>query len=469
MPGAETGRDYDNAFTWDFTAYPGGTRVTGETARYNGTGINRYDYWAVTLEKGKTYAIQTRLPTAFNTYLYLYNEQRSYVAADNDSGDDGYPLSKIVYTPTKEELFYVRVGGSYYYYDFGFYVLEIDPAPKNFRKMFWVPSRFVSRAQTAHAVGVTFDAIKSRNSAGIPSRILIRGHAEAGNPDRFDARAPGAAAQTGARFTSVRTPTVVISPDRFDTRHQTSAQTTARHDTRRQIDASNPSRFSTRSEGHTQAPVVFDAHGNNRIAIPSRHAALTRSGWSLHARDTATGQVTDLGFIDADALNPEEPKELTDIPLPDGIYEIEVRPHALLWPNTRSRPVITLTAGGSSGGGGDTGTGLPVIQDLHRTVEDSFSVIRWRVAEEADHAGLAFGVWFDTTLPVDTSRPPDRLVAYYPQIGSYRTSYAHTADAAVAVAAIVGTERGEVAELTLPWSLVPPISPPNQVANQHST
>ena len=224
----------------------------------------------------------------------------------------------------------------------------------------------------------------------------------------------------------------------------------------RQLDAINLSRFGTRSEGQAQVPVVFDAHGNNRIAIPSRHAALTRPGWSLHARDTATGQTTDLGFFDADA----PAKELTDIPLPDGIYEIEVCPHALLWPDTRSRPVITLTAGDQ--GGGNTGTGLPVIQNLHRTIEDGFSIICWQVAEEANYAGLAFGVWFDAALPVDTNRPPDRLVAYYPQIGSYRTSYAHTADAGVAVAAIVGQEQGEVAELALPWSLVPPISPPNQ-------
>ncbi len=352
-----TGRDFDNAFSWDFTAYPGGTRVTGETARYDVTGINRYDYWAVTLEKGKTYAIQTRLPTAFNTYLYLYNEQRSYVRADNDSGDDGYPLSKIIHTPTKEETYYVRVGGSYYYYDFGFYVLEIDPAPKNFRTMLWVPSRFSCRAPTAHAVPVAFDVISARNHAGVPSRFLVRGHAEAGNPDRHDARGPGTQAQTGARFTSVRTPTVVISPDRFDARNQAEAQTTDRHDARHQLDAANLSRFGTRSEGQAQIPVVFDAHGNNRIAIPSRHAAMTRPGWSLHARDTATGQTTDLGFIYADA----PAKELTDIPLPDGIYEIEVRPHALLWPDTRSRPVVTLTAGDQ--GSGNTGTGLPVIQN----------------------------------------------------------------------------------------------------------
>jgi len=456
MPGAETGRDFDNAFSWDFTAYPGGTRVTGETARYDGTGINRYDYWAVTLEKGKTYAIQTRLPTAWNTYLYLYNEQRSYVAANNDNGDDGYPLSKIVYTPTKEETFYVRVGGSYYYYDFGFYVLEIDPAPKNFRKMLWVPARISSRAPAAHAVPVAFDVISARYHAGVPSRFLVRGHAEAGNIDRFDVRAPGTQAQTGARFTSVRTPTVVINPDRFDARNQAGAQTADRHDARRQLDAANPSRFGTRSEGQAQIPVVFDAHGNNRIAIPSRHAAMTRPGRSLHARDTAAGQTTDLGFIDADAPT----KELTDIPLPDGIYEIEVRPHTLLWPDTRTRPVITLTAGDQ--GGGNTGTGLPVIQNLHRTIEDGFSIIRWQVSEEANHAGLAFGIWFDAALPVDTNRPPDRLVAYYPQIGSYRTSYAHTADGAVAVAASVGLEQGEVAELALPWSANPPDSPSNQ-------
>lgn len=462
MPGEETGRDFDNAFSWDFTKYPGGTRVTGETARYNGTGINRYDYWAVTLEKGKTYAIQTRIPSAFNTYLYLYNDQRSYIRADNDSGDDGYPLSKIVHTPSKEETFYVRVGGSYYYYDFGFYVLEIDPAPKNFRKMLWVPSRFSSRAPTAHAVPVAFDVISARYHTGVPSRFLVRGHSEAGNPDRFDARASGALAQTGARFTSVRTPTVVISPDRFDARNQAGAQTADRHDARRQLDAINPARFGTRSEGQAQVPVVFDAHGNNCISVPSRHTALTRPGWSLHARDTATGQVTDLGFIDTDA----PAKELTDISLPDGIYEIEVRPHALLWPDTRSRPVITLTAGDQ--GGGNTGTGLPVIQNLHRTIEDGFSIIRWQVSEEANQADLAFGVWFDTAQPVDTNRPPDRLIAYYPQIGSYRTSYAHTNDAAVAVAAIVGMDRGEVSELALPWSLVPPISPPNQT-NRHTT
>jgi hypothetical protein len=38
----------------------------------------------------------------------------------------------------------------------------------------------------------------------------------------------------------------------------------------------------------------------------------------------------------------------------------------------------------------------------------------------------------------------------------------HTANAAVAVATIVGAARGEAAELVLPWSLVPLNSPPNQ-------
>ena len=103
-----------------------------------------------------------------------------------------------------------------------------------------------------------------------------------------------------------------------------------------------------------------------------------------------------------------------------------------------------------------------MIQNLHRTIENGYSIIRWQVSEEANHASLSFGIWFDTALPVDTNRPPDRLIAYYPQIGSYRTSYVHTADAAVAIAAIIDAQRGGIAELDLPWTLIPPISPPNQ-------
>jgi hypothetical protein len=127
-----------------------------------------------------------------------------------------------------------------------------------------------------------------------------------------------------------------------------------------------------------------------------------------------------------------------------------------------TQTVVTQRVAVGDQGGGNTGTGLPVIQNLHRTIEDAFSIIRWQVSEEANHAGLSFGIWFDTGLPVDTNRPPDRLIAYYPQIGSYRTRCAHTEDGAVAIAAIVGAKRGEVAELALPWSLVPPTSPPNQ-------
>ena len=57
MPGTGDGSSWQNAFDWDHTQYPGGTRVFGQTARYSGVGINRYDYWAMTLEAGKTYAV----------------------------------------------------------------------------------------------------------------------------------------------------------------------------------------------------------------------------------------------------------------------------------------------------------------------------------------------------------------------------------------------------------------------------
>ena len=104
-----------------------------------------------------------------------------------------------------------------------------------------------------------------------------------------------------------------------------------------------------------------------------------------------------------------------------------------------------------------------LVRSLSCTIEDGFSIIRWQVSEEANHADVAFGIRFEAGLPVDTDRPPDRLVAYYPQIGSYRPSHVHTADAAVAVAPIVGAERGGDAELALSWSLVLLPSPPNQL------
>ena len=131
---------------------------------------------------------------------------------------------------------------------------------------------------------------------------------------------------------------------------------------------------------------------------PSRDPRLPLPGWTLlYARDTTTGVASLLGFIPADA----DPRELLGGPLPDGVYEIEVRPSELFWDECRGRKVITLIAE-SAGGGGST-TGLPVIQNLRREIVSFQSVIRWNVVAEYEPGAFEFGLWFGLALPVDTS------------------------------------------------------------------
>ncbi|MBI2192426.1 MAG: hypothetical protein HYU36_10620 [Planctomycetes bacterium] len=71
---------------------------------------------------------QTRNPTAWDTYLYLYSPEGYYVAADYDSGDDGHGLSKITYLTPSEGWYRLTVWGYYYYGQYGPYALESVPA-----------------------------------------------------------------------------------------------------------------------------------------------------------------------------------------------------------------------------------------------------------------------------------------------------------------------------------------------------
>jgi hypothetical protein len=165
-----------------------------------------------------------------------------------------------------------------------------------------------------------------------------------------------------------------------------------------------------------------------------------------------------LGFIPTDAA----PKELLGVPLADGVYEIEVRPSEWFWDERRGRKVITLIAGSS--GGGNTTTGLPVIQNMRREIVSFQSVIKWNVVAEYEPGSFRFGLWFGATSPVDTSGAPDQTVDYVSGQGEYQAAHAQTAPEYVAGAAYTPTERGQSAELFLEWDTVAPVSPPNQYA-----
>jgi hypothetical protein len=175
-------------------------------------------------------------------------------------------------------------------------------------------------------------------------------------------------------------------------------------------------------------------------------------------RHVVTSQGFFLGFIDED----DDPKELFNIPLPDGVYEVEVRPHQYFWENCRSRKVTTLVV--KSGVIGSTG--LPVIQNLRRDVVAFASQIKWKITEEYAPGAFQFGLWFSPTTPVDTSGPPDQTVGYSSEIGEYQYTHNQTGNEYVALAAFTATQLGPVAEIYLPWDIIPPISPPDQSAQK---
>ena len=84
MPGNNDGSDSANAFDWDFSQFPGGTRVFGNTA------TNQRDFWAVELQAGQEYDIQTRLPRDYDTFLYLYDiDGLTLLRTNDDGGEDG--------------------------------------------------------------------------------------------------------------------------------------------------------------------------------------------------------------------------------------------------------------------------------------------------------------------------------------------------------------------------------------------
>ncbi len=453
MPGLENGSSIANAFTWDHTQYPGGTRVFGRLTTSGGGG-NYQDWWALYLLAGKTYVFQTRLPTAFDPYLYLYNSAGSYVAYDNNSGDDGSGMAKMTYACTAEGWYFIVVylySGSY-----GPYILESVPAPKSFKNYSVSPARLDARKTLEAAVWSRFEAISKKVFAGNPCRFEVRPRTTGGNAGRFSARA-GREAGIQSRFNAIKTPIVVVSPARFDSRAGMTGLNASRFGIRVGQEAAVPSRFETRRVELADIISRFGVQARSLGGItPSRNDALVRPGWTLYGRDTETGAASLLGFIPADA----DPRELLGVPLPDGVYEIEVRPSEWFWDECRGRKVITLIAG--SAGGGGTTTGLPVIQNLRRDLVSFQSVIRWNVVAEYEPGAFRFGLWFGATSPVDTSGAPDQTVDYVSGQGEYQAARAQAAPEYVAVAAYTDVEQGSASELFLDWDAIAPISPPNQ-------
>lgn len=451
MPGLENGSSLANAFSWDPTAYPGGTRVFGTTS-YN----QSQDWWALYLLAGKTYVFQSRLPTTWSHYLYLYDANGSYLSGSSSGGDDGYPLSKLTYTPQKEGWYYLTIYGYYYYGYYGPYVLESVPAPKSFRTFCASPGRFSACSVASAAVPSRFDVIRDRTQAAQPARYTICAKTTRVNGSRLAIRSVQQR-QTAARFNTIKTPTVLVVPSSFSARGPVGANNVSRLIVRSGQQLVIPSRWDERCLGTADVISRFNSQVRASVASVARHQALTLPGWAIWARDTATGQFTRLGFLPADI----PAGQLLNVPLPDGVFEIEVRPSEWFWPECRGRRVMTLITGED---GGDPPAGLPVIQNLRREITGGASIIKWNVVAEASPEAFDFGLWFGPASPVDTSGPPDQVVPHYSGQGEYHVLHAQASPQVVAVMAFTSTTRGAVAELILPWDTTLPAGPPDQFA-----
>lgn len=196
----------------------------------------------------------------------------------------------------------------------------------------------------------------------------------------------------------------------------------------------------------TNAPVI-----NNSFVNP---------GWSIHAKNVDTDQMLDLGFISI--ATPPDERKIEDVPLAKGVWEIEVRLHQWYWADCRWRKITTLVVSDEI----IEQDSFSVIHNLRHSVEHYRAVLRWEVVDERNPKYHHFAIWLSNTTPVDTENTPAEILLHVPATGTYKYDYAQAQPIYAAVATIKsdGSEHGPVSEIYCPWSLVAPISPPNQQA-----
>jgi len=276
---------------------------------------------------------------------------------------------------------------------------------------------------------------------------------------RFDARQVTGSTSI-ARLEHVKTPLVVVSPARRDARGSAISRSLARFS----IALIQTVRSIARRDARAEAGVVSISRRDARASTgggahgSTRRDILTRPGWHIYARDPGAGSETLLGFVAQDA----DPPTLSDVALADGTWEIEARPSEFFWDQCRTRRVTTVVIAG----GEVFSSGLPVIQDLRATVTSGTTYIRWRVAGSYSAGAFRFGLWFSATSPVSTAGAPDASKSYIVGQGDYLALRMQADAEFVAVAAYTDLAQGPSAELELPWSSSPPISPPDQHAQR---
>ena len=233
----------------------------------------------------------------------------------------------------------------------------------------------------------------------------------------------------------------------------------------------HPSRFNIEKPANNFYPIRFDiipqdfaTHFRNRFDVvgtgyfllPARKQSFVKPGWSILAKNIVSGEIQNLGFINAESEN----HTLENIFLPDGDYEISVLTSSLFWKDTFDRTIRQLAVRPDA-----EVSPLPTIFNLRSSISQGETTIHWS-AGPSDVPDCVFGVWYSSTTPVSIDRPSDTTVWYSPEMTEYQTSFKQTAPCYAAVAVIrTGDEpeSGPVKELFLDWKSIPPRAPDDVV------
>lgn len=201
-----------------------------------------------------------------------------------------------------------------------------------------------------------------------------------------------------------------------------------------------------------QQHLRWDSFKKEFAMLPVVHQSLVCSGWKILARNLLTGTTQELGFIEMESPD----RSLSNIFLPDGDYEISVLTSSLFWKDALNRTVRTIAIRDDV-----ELSPLPVIYHLRSSVSQGLTTIQWS-ANQSENDDCVFGLWYSSESSVDTNRPPDVTVWYFPTQSEYMAMFQQREKTYLAVAAMRtgnDSELGNIHELFLDWSNVPPRAP----------
>ncbi len=217
--------------------------------------------------------------------------------------------------------------------------------------------------------------------------------------------------------------------------------------------------FNARKLDYIGLGIHFGSREVKQRILQMHYHALFQKGWNIYLREISSGIESFLGFIDG-----ESNKKLSDIFIPDGEYEIEVRVQNLFWDDCRDGKKLTFKV---SAGILDS-SNLPAIINFRREIKNEIPRFKWSIHGEYSPPEFHFGIWLSDSSSIDISGEPDYSQPYFPDQSDYFRIYYQSSSKYAAIAAYFGNQRGPKSEIYIPWPSNFLESPPNQSATNNN-